>query len=147
MRHFYWNPMRELAEAERRFSSFLHDGSSPKPAMRNGQANWTPPVDISESAEALVFTVELPGMKPEAVDISVKDNQLTIKGERPVAEAKDGVRIHHRERPSGRFARVFRLHKAVDAEKIAATYRDGVLEVIVPLHAEAKPRKIPVTGN
>jgi HSP20 family protein len=81
------------------------------------------------------------------VDISIKDNQLTIKGERPTAEAKDGVRIHHRERPNGRFARVFRLHKAVDAEKVTATYHDGVLEVVVPLHGKEKPRKILVTGN
>jgi len=147
MRHFYWNPMRELAEAERRFSSFLPNGLNPKPTPRNGQVNWAPPVDVSETAESLVFTVELPGMKPEAVEIGLKDNQLTIKGERPALEAKEGVHVHHRERPAGRFARVFQLHKAVDAEKVTATYRDGVLEVVVPLHADAKPRKIPVVGN
>jgi HSP20 family protein len=146
MQHLYWNPMRELTEAERRFSSLLHN-VSPKPALRNGHENWTPAVDISENAEAFMFTMELPGMKPETVDIEVKGKQLTIKGERPAVESKDGVQVHHRERPSGRFARVFQLHKAVDAGRVTATYRDGLLEVVVPLHAEAKPRKIPVAGN
>lgn len=145
MRHFYWNPIRELAEAEQRFSSLLRNGLSPQPAVHNGHADWIPAV-VSENAEALLFTMELPGMKPEAVDIAIKDDQLTITGERPVVESKDGVRVHHRERPSGRFARVFRLHKAVDAEKVTATYRDGLLEVIAPFHAKATPRRIPV-GN
>jgi HSP20 family protein len=94
-----------------------------------------------------VFTVELPGIKPEAVEIVVKDNHLTIKGERRPVESKDGVRVHHRERPSGRFARVFRLPKAVDAENVTATYRDGLLEILVPLRDETKPRKIPVRGS
>jgi HSP20 family protein len=147
MQQLYWNPMREVAEAERRFSSLLHNGLSHKLAVRNGSMNWTPAVDISENAEAFMFTMELPGMTPETVDIEVKGKQLTIKGERPAVEAKEGVQVHHRERPSGRFARVFQLHKAVDAEKVTATYRDGLLEVIVPLHAETKPRKIAVAGN
>lgn len=147
MRHIYWNPMRELAEVERRFSSFFHNGLEQNLSPRHGSVNWTPAVDVSEKAEAFVFTVELPGIRPEAVEIVVKDNHLTIKGERQPVESKEGVRVHHRERPSGRFARVFRLHKAVDAEKVTATYRDGLLEVLAPLHAEVKPRKISVLGS
>lgn len=147
MRPLYWNPMRELAETERRFSSLFHNGLGTKLSSGNSSANWTPLVDVSEKADAFVFTVELPGIKPEAVDIEVKDNHLTIKGERQPVESKDGVRVHHRERPSGHFARVFRLHKAVDADKVTATYRDGVLEILAPLRAEAKPRTIPVMGS
>ena len=147
MRYLYRNPMRELAEAERRFSSFFHNGLAQKPSPRHGSVNWTPAVDVSENAEAFVFTVELSGIKPEAVEIVVKDNHLTLKGERQPAESKEGVHVHHRERPSGRFARVFRLPKAVDAENVTATYRDGLLEVLVPLRAEAKSRKIPVMGS
>jgi HSP20 family protein len=147
MRHIYRSPMRELAEAERRFSSFFHNGLAQRLSPRSGSVNWTPAVDVSENADAFVFTVELPGIKPEAVAIEVKDNHLTIKGERQPVESTDGVRVHHRERPSGRFARVFRLHKAVDAEKVTATYHDGLLEVLAPLRAEVKPRKIPVQGS
>lgn len=147
MRFSYWTPLHELAQAERRFSSALRTGISPKSVNYNGQISWTPAVDVQEDAEAFLFTVELPGMKPEMVEITVKDNQLTVRGERPSLETKDGVRIHRQERSSGRFARVFRLHKAVDAEQVTAIYRDGLLEVRVPLCAEVQARKIPVMGN
>jgi HSP20 family protein len=147
IRFHQWNPMRDFAEAERRFAALFEQTLRPEPQAQNGHATWTPAVDVSENSEAFLFTVELPGMKPEAVEIEVKDNILTIKGERASVEAKDGVRIHHRERPTGRFARAFRLQKPVEAEKVTATYRDGLLEVVVPLRAEAKPRKIPVAGN
>jgi HSP20 family protein len=85
-------------------------------------------------------------MKAEAVQLEVKDNTLTIKGERPSVSLKEGERFHHRERPAGRFARVFRLPKPVDADSVIATYRDGILSVTVPLRTEAKLRKIPVQG-
>ena len=147
MQHTYWNPMRELADTERRFASLFHNGQNLKPLQENKRTNWTPAVDVSETKDAFIFTVELPGMKPEAVEIEVKDNQLTIAGERPPFEAKEGVRVHHRERPSGRFARIFRLPKMVDAGSVTATHRDGLLEVIVPLHAAMKSRKIPVMGS
>jgi HSP20 family protein len=139
--------MRELAEAERRFASLLHNGQSFKPLQENKRVNWTPAVDVSETKEAFVFTVELPGMKPEAVEIEVKENQLTIRGERLPVEAKEGVQIHHRERPSGRFVRVFRLPKTVDGASVSATYRDGLLEVTVPLHTAMKSRKIPIVSS
>lgn len=103
-------------------------------------------VQARETAEGYVFTAELPGLKPEAVEIEVKDNALTIKGERASAGPKEGERYHHRERPAGRFARVFRLPQPVDANGVTATYRDGILSVAVPLRAEAKPRKIQVQG-
>jgi HSP20 family protein len=139
--------MRELAEAERRFSTLFGGAPRQEPLKRNEPANWTPAVDVSESIEAFIFTVELPGMKPDAVEIEVKDDILTIKGERLPVEAKEGVRIHHRERPAGRFARAFHLPKPVETGRVAATYRDGLLEVTVPLRAEAKSRKIPIMGN
>jgi HSP20 family protein len=147
MQHFPWNSSRVLADAERRFSALVDNCLRQEPRQRNGHPSWTPAVDVSESAEAFVFTVELPGIKPDAMMIEVKDNTLTIKGEQQSAEPKDGVRIHHRERPRGCFARTFRLHKPVDAGKVSATYRDGLLEVSVPLRLEAQPRKIPVRGS
>jgi HSP20 family protein len=144
---FRWNPARELAEAERRFSALFDNVRRSELKVRNGQGDWTPAVDVSEEANGFLFTVELPGMKPDAVTIELKENVLTITGERPRSEAKEGVRIHHRERPFGRFARAFRLEKPVDAEQVTATYRDGLLEVRLPLRVEAKPRTIPVLGS
>jgi HSP20 family protein len=146
MQRYYWDPMRELAEAQRYFSTFFGGIPRQEPQAENGHSRWTPAVDISETADAYVFTVELPGMKPEAVEVEVKDNTLTLKGERMNAETNAGERYHHRERPTGRFVRIFRLPKPVDADHVSATYRDGILSVIVPLRAEAKPRKIQVQG-
>jgi HSP20 family protein len=138
--------MRELAEAQRQFSAFFDNRLPQEPRLQNGHMAWTPAVDVCENAEAYVFTAELPGMKPEAVVIEVKDNTLTIKGERPSVSLKEGERFHHRERPSGRFARVFRLPKPVAADGVTATYRDGILSVTVPLRVEAQSRRIPVQG-
>ncbi len=146
MQHYHWSPMRELAEAQRQFSALFNNILPQEPRVQNGGQTWTPAVDVSETAGAYVFTAELPGMKPEAVVIEVKDNTLTIKGERPSVSLKEGERFHHHERRAGRFARVFRLPKPVAADGVTAMYRDGILSVTVPLRAEAKSRKIPVQG-
>jgi len=146
MQHYHWHPRRELAEAQRQFSTFFDNILPQEPRLQNGHATWTPAVDVSETAAGYEFATELPGMKPEAVVIEVKDNTLTIKGERPNVSLKEGERFQHRERPAGRFARVFRLPKSVAADGVTAVYRDGILSVTVPLRAEAKSRKIPVQG-
>jgi HSP20 family protein len=146
MQHYHWNPMRELAEAQRQFSAFFDNRLPQEPRLQNGQMTWTPAVDVYETPEAYVFTAELPGMKPEAVVIEVKDDTLTIKGERPNVSLKEGERFHHRERPAGRFARVFRLPKPVVADGVTATYHDGILSVTVPLRVEAKSHRIPIQG-
>jgi HSP20 family protein len=147
MQHYHWNPMRELAEAQRQFSLFF-DNVQPGVFRQhnNHHSVWTPAVDVYETQAGYEFVVELPGVKPEAVDIEVKDNTLMVKGERPSITLKEGERFHHHERPAGRFARSFRLSKPVDADGVSATYRDGILFVSIPLRAEAKPRKITVRG-
>lgn len=139
---YYWNPMRELEQAQQQFAAFLN---APRPQAvqpQNGQQTWTPAVDVSETADGYVFAVELPGVNPEAVDVELKDNTLTIKGER--ANRAENEHYHYSERLTGRFARVFRLSKPVNSEGVSAAYRDGVLSVTVPLREEAKPRKIAV---
>ena len=143
MERIFWNPMRDVIEAQKHFSHFFNTRPHQKPQP---PVSWTPPVDIGETAEGYEFTVELPGLLPEAVEVEVKDNTLTIKGERKEENLKEDHRYLHRERPHGRFARVFRLSKAVNADDVTAAYADGVLSVTVPFRAEAKPRKIVVQG-
>jgi HSP20 family protein len=143
MERIFWNPMRDVIEAQKHFSHVFNARSRQEPQP---PVSWTPPVDISETAEGYEFTVELPGLRPEAVEVEVKNNTLTIKGERKEENLKEDHRYLHRERPHGRFARVFRLSKAVNADGVTAAYMDGVLSVTVPFRAEAKPRKIVVQG-
>jgi HSP20 family protein len=143
MERIFWHPMRDVVEAQKQFSHFFNERLHQD---RRPQMAWTPPVDICETADGYEFTVEVPGMSAEAVEVEVKDNALTIKGERKELDLKQGHQYLHRERPQGRFARVFRLSKAVNAEGVTATYKDGVLAVTVPFRAEVKPRKIVVQG-
>ena len=143
MDRIFWHPRREFAEAQKQFSHFFTDRLRQE---TRPQATWTPPVDIYETADGYEFTVELPGMSPDAVEVEVKNNTLTIKGERKDTTLKEGHHCLHRERSHGRFARVFRLSKPVNAEGVTAAYKDGILSVTVPFRAEAKPRKIVVQG-
>jgi HSP20 family protein len=142
----YWNPRHELTEAQKHFSRFLNDTLRHQPQPHQEHTTWNPPVDVSETAEGYGFAIELPGVAPKAVEVEVKDNVLTVKGERKDVPLKDGERYLHRERPRGRFARVFRMAKPVQADNITAAYKDGVLSITVPLRDEAKPRKIQVQG-
>jgi HSP20 family protein len=109
------------------------------------EGNWVPPVDIYEAADkALVIKVELPEMKREAIGVTVDQGALLISGERtwPADVPKDEVR--RVERAYGKFNRRFSLPPSVDAGKVSADYKDGVLTVRLPMREDAKPRSVPV---
>lgn len=110
-----------------------------------GEGRWVPPVDIYEAADkALVIKVELPELKREAIAVTVEHGALSISGERswPADVPKDDVR--RVERAYGTFNRRFTLPPAVDASKVVADYRDGVLTVRLPMREDARPRSVPV---
>ncbi len=110
-----------------------------------GQGTWVPPVDIYQASDkALVIKAELPEMRREAIDVTVEHGALTISGERawPADVRRDDVR--RVERAYGRFSRRFSLPPSVDASRVAADYRDGVLTVRLPMREDAKPRTVPV---
>jgi HSP20 family protein len=106
---------------------------------------WVPPVDIYPNGDhEVVLRAEVPGMTRDEIDITVDNGTLTIKGEKKrSADVKD-EEFHRIERRYGRFSRAFSLPRAVDAGKVAAEYKDGVLTVRLPLREEAKPRQIKV---
>jgi HSP20 family protein len=109
---------------------------------------WTPPVDVYQSGDhEIVLTAEVPDMLREDIDITVENFVLTLKGEKKlapgVAEVKE-EQFHHAERRYGPFSRSFSLPETVDASKVTADYKNGVLTVRIPLREEAKPRQIKV---
>lgn len=104
---------------------------------------WVPPVDVAETQEKIVVRAEVPGMKQEDISIEFENGLLTIKGERKL-EKSEGVTWHRVERIYGNFRRSFTLPRSVDPEKIAASYREGILEVEVPKREEAKPKHIKI---
>lgn len=109
------------------------------------QNGWLPPVDIRESDEAFVFTAELAGLDKEDVEITVEDGILTLKGERLFNEADEEKNYRRIERAYGTFSRSFTLPSAVDAERIEATFENGLLTVRVPKAEVAKARKITIS--
>jgi len=107
--------------------------------------SWMPPVDIYQDGDhELVLKAELPDMARENIDITVENFILTIKGDKKFAQDVKEEQYHHVERRYGTFSRSFSLPQTVDAGKVAAEYKNGVLTVRLPLREEAKPRQIKV---
>jgi HSP20 family protein len=107
-------------------------------------SRWTPPVDVYQDKDQFTVVAELPGMKKEELEISLNGDTLTISGERK-AQEKEGDQGFRTERFFGRFQRSLTLPSVVDAEKVKATYKDGILEVVLPKAEEAKPKQIEVS--
>jgi HSP20 family protein len=107
--------------------------------------NWMPPVDIYQNGEhELVLKAEIPGMNRDDIEITVENFVLTIKGEKKFATEVKEEQYHHVERRYGSFSRSFSLPQTVDASKVGAEYKNGVLTVRLPLREEARPRQIKV---
>jgi len=106
---------------------------------------WVPPVDIYQTGDQeLVLKAELPDLAREDIDITVENFVLTIKGEKKSGADLKQEQFHHVERRYGTFSRSFSLPQTVDAGKVSAEYKNGVLTVRLPLREEAKPRQIKV---
>jgi len=106
---------------------------------------WVPPVDIYQAGDhELVLKAELPDVAREDIDITVENFVLTIKGEKKSTPDVKDQQFHHTERRYGSFSRTFSLPQTVDAGKVSAEYKNGVLTVRLPLREEAKPRQIKV---
>lgn len=140
-----WSPSREFdtlrQEIDRVFNTFW-----PQEAMASSTSMWTPRIDLGETEDEYVLQADLPGMKQEDIDIQFHSGMLLLKGERKLErETHNGY--HRRERTYGAFARSFALGTPVEAEKISATYKDGVLEVHVPKTAAAKPKRIAIQAS
>jgi len=111
----------------------------------SGAATWVPPVDIYQNGEhELVLKAELPDMSREDIDITVENYVLTVKGDKKLSDEVKEEQFHHVERRYGAFSRSFSLPRTVDASKVSAEYRNGVLTIRLPLREEAKPRQIKV---
>ncbi len=107
-------------------------------------SGWTPALDLYQNSDNVVAVVELPGMRKEDIDISLHDGMLTIAGERQ-SSSGEGDDAERTERFSGKFRRSISLPTRVDAGKVSATYKDGILTVTLPKAEEAKPKKVEVT--
>jgi HSP20 family protein len=108
---------------------------------------WSPSVDIYENKDQIVLEAELPGMKPEDVNISIENNVLTIHGERKFEKKDDKDNFHRVERSYGSIARSFTLPPTVTSEAADAVFENGVLRLTLAKREEAKPRRIEIKAG
>lgn len=138
-----FDPFRDVAtmhdEIERAFRTALGNNSGTATA-----GAWSPALDVEESEDNFTLHVELPGVSPDDVNVSLEENVLTIEGERRFYNESGADGFRRIERHFGRFHRSIRLPDRVDAEAVQATARDGVLTILVPKAEEAKPRRIAI---
>jgi len=127
---------------QREFDRFFREAFSPTGEVST--RTWAPPVDIYENGDSLVLKAEVPGINPDDVEIRVEDNTLYLKGERKFEKEVKEQNFHRVERSYGTFTRTFSLPNSVDADKVSANYKDGVLTLTMPKKEEAKPKTIKI---
>jgi HSP20 family protein len=140
------DPWRNLSILQDRINRLFWE-AFPEPRLGEdevGLDTWYPSVDIHETDGVIVAQAELPGLKKEDIEIEVKENILTLKGERTEEKEIKEENYHRHERRSGRFHRSFTLPAIIDPEKVVASYKAGVLEVKIPMPEEHKPKQIDI---
>jgi HSP20 family protein len=111
------------------------------------RTGFNPSMEIRETEDAYLLEADVPGIPKDAIDITVEDNRVTIKGERKIEESKEGEGYHRTERRYGSFERSFTVRDGFDTEKVEASVEHGVLRLTLPKRAEQKPRRIEVKVN
>ena len=139
---FERDPFTELEHLQRQMDNLFKNVAGPERYPR--RVGVYPLVNISEDPDHIYVRAELPGVSPEDLDITIKDQQLVLRGERKIPTAEKNVNYHRRERESGFFRRVLRLPAQVDPAKVEAVSKDGVLTITLAKPEEVKPRQISV---
>ena len=146
-RQSIWNrdfvPSDEVRQA---MSHFFGVGDSDQSTVETSQ--WAPRVDIREEDKRFMILVDVPGVDPSDIEVSMDKSILTIKGERKVDSEENGSKLTRQERVYGTFHRRFALPESADADGISAHGKNGVLEISIPKKAETTPRRITInTAN
>jgi HSP20 family protein len=140
-----WNPFREMENMLERYTHATGRGFGEDNSTDLNFAEWSPTVDIEESDTLYLIRADVPGVDKKDIDISLDNGVLSITGEKHTErESGKGTRHHRTERYSGSFARRFTLPTAVKADKVDATYKDGVLSLMIPKAEEARPKAIDI---
>ena len=108
-----------------------------------------PAVNLYETADTYIVTAEIPGVEPRDIEVTLEGSTITLSGERrsEYGQQREEVSLHRRERPVGSFRRAFQLPAAIDADKIEAVHRNGVLMLRLPKTPEHQPRQISVRSS
>jgi HSP20 family protein len=142
-----WEPVRELPTLQEHFDRLFGSFFEPvgRGNARHGVASrWTPAVDLVEDADHFTLRADLPGLRPDDVDIEVADGVLTISGRRDSEEHAEHAGYERLERSFGSFRRSLTLPEGIDPDAVQAGFDRGVLEVRIPKPAERTPHRVPI---
>ena len=140
-----WNPLQDLVLLQDRMNRLFEDATNRRNQADAGgdefeRADWTPASDIYETESGYLIAIDLPGIDRETLEIDIDDGRLVVKGTRAIAQPRQ----HRSERPRGKFLRTFSVPASVEQGKIAAEYKEGVLNISLPKRSEQKPKKIDI---
>lgn len=136
-----FSPAHEMRRLQRDLDGVFQEFFGPS---REGDAAWTPRVDVQETEHDYILHLDVPGVQKDDLHIDFHEGTLTVRGERKAEERKEGTSYVRTERRYGSFFRAFTLPRQVNPDGITASYADGVLTVHVPKAEESKPRRITV---
>lgn len=139
-----WDPVREMSQMRQMMDRMFDDSWFESPTRWTRQEGFPLALDVVEDTDAYTVKASIPGVQPDAVDITLTDNVLTIKGETRHEENVEEENYHLRERQFGSFTRSVRLPMSVDADRVDASHENGVLTLRLPKLEAVKPKKIAV---
>jgi len=147
-----WNPTRDLERAwsdfDRLFNRLTSGDWFSDPDMDvSDTGTWRPAIDLTEHENEYVVTAEVPGMEEDDVHISLKDNVLTLKGEKKFEQEEEGENRYYRERRYGNFQRMIRMDAEIDSDNVQAEYENGILTITLPKTKETMAKEIPVKSK
>ena len=137
-----WNPFQEF---ENLLSRYNRGGGLNQQSSDLSFADWAPSCDIEEEEDKYIIKADLPGVDKKDIDVKLENGVISIRGEKRVEkETGKGTKRHRTERFHGTFARSFTLPDAVQDERVDASYKDGVLSLVIPKAEESKPKSIDI---
>lgn len=136
-----WNPVRDMITLREAIDQMFNDGYV-RPRGEYRAAAWQLPIDAYTTDDAIVLVADVPGLKPEQLDVTLEGDTLTIHGELPARTESKNYLL--RERVSGKFERVLTINTPIDNNKVEAVFEDGVLTLTLPKAEAAKPKTITV---
>ena len=141
-----WNPWREMDTFSDRVNRIFNGTLFPDTWLSDDTSlsEWRPVADITDHESKIVIRAELPGVDKKDIHVDLKDNILTLEGERSHEKETKEEKYYHKERVYGKFSRSFRLPDGLNPDNIKADYKDGVLTIELPKPEEKKPKKIAV---
>jgi len=139
-----WDPIHNFSSLQEQVNR-LFEGTFPSRGDESTLTTGSPSVDVYETENDLVIKADLPGMNEKDLDVRVENNLLTIRGERKFEQEVKEENYLRVERAFGSFSRSFSLPDTVSTEAIKAEYKDGVLSLTLPKHAESKPKQVKIS--